>query len=544
MISLRGPISSSAQQFSALDALQLLRAYQWVLSKRPLSMGNLDFAASLLHSSRVLAERARPLARHAGVAGQLDAVGAQTMDNFRSSAPRVLDHLDGLLTQLAPPTREEYYLRGPLPALTDDYSELIVVFGPCIGLGDEIGFLPLVRQLARHLRRARLTIFSLYPNLWRELVPQASAMHYRSRPTRPFEHLAVNSRRGTKRLVLIADYEFFDIHDKVLHPGPDDDVVEISLAWLTAWVHLANSDWRWLETFNDLPLRSHYWFVWRIAQRLTGKEPSATPWEPIRRRRRESAKAILVNPLSSKPLPLAPGDWARLVRSSVPRQSEVVVFPGIDMPSHTYVGEIIRLLRSYGLRARSLDSEVAPITAFTAIPRLSHALPAIGLCITLDTFTAHLVPLYGISTVVITYGENREFWVPSPWAFYVRLGSYQSQVPALALRLASGAVLDHANGLGMLCSHLRQATEAASATPTRETVTSMLASLTVLLSGLQPDYPCLSEGAAWRAVWSRVATAVVRQPVSPAAIAPHFERWKESNFYKLVYDVTRRAHAT
>ncbi|MFQ5906392.1 MAG: hypothetical protein ACE5JA_07450, partial [bacterium] len=148
------------------------------------------------------------------------------------------------------------YIRGSLPPLRSDYTTITVIFGPALGLGDQITFLQFLRGLARYCQQARMTIFTLYPNLWRHLLPQAREFHYRERPLRPFSHLAMSRRHRKKEiqeLVVVADFEGFDFHRKVISQKPGRDILEIALGRRAAWLNRYGSPWLRFEDFFSSP---------------------------------------------------------------------------------------------------------------------------------------------------------------------------------------------------------------------------------------------------------------------------------------------------
>src|SRR5205823_6118780 len=76
-----------------------------------------------------------------------------------------------------------------------------------------------------------------------------------------------------------------------------------------------------------------------------------------------------------------------------------------------------------------------PLTPFNAVDSLVASLSSVDLCLTMDTFTAHLVPLFGTPTIVVALKDNHEFWVPSRRAFYCLIDNFQRDLPEAAARI-------------------------------------------------------------------------------------------------------------
>lgn len=540
--------------FLASDILHLLEVYQGIISARPLEMGNGEFLRSLLASSGRLAVALAEVPRNSGLQpAEREALSAllagQTPANAKEVSGKVLAVLaevkgrDGAKSRATP-----LYLRGPLPALGRDYERVTVIFGPALGLGDQIAFLQFLRRLTEHCPHSSLTIFTLYPNLWRQFFPHARELHYRGRPLRPFDRLTRN-RDGAatgKELVLVADFEGFNFHTKVIPRRPGRDVLEVALGRRTAWLSRGGSAWVRFEEFFSASLPNNYHLLGDIAGRLFPEAAEGLPWQPHRVKRAggHRGKTIFLNPFSSKKIPLRPADWHRLLvrlRSELPRDFDfrVVVYPGLDSSTRDYAVEICRLAAE-GRRpipASLLGAGASEVTPFGALLSLTAALEGVDLCVTVDTFTAHLVPLFAVPTVVITLGENRMFWVPGRWSFHCLLDAFDRVPAVLAARLLltrsrpERKRREFREAADRLLACSEGAGEDGRPAQIAEEIQGALAET---LQHSEPTFPYLAQARRWLLLWSRLALAARREPVEAEGLRPYVLQWRESEFLKVL----------
>jgi hypothetical protein len=145
-----------------------------------------------------------------------------------------------------------------------------------------------------------------------------------------------------------------------------------------------------------------------------------------------------------------------------------------------------------------------------------------------------------VPTIVVAYSENRQFWVPSPWAFYSLLEECRTRVPELAgYLLASHAGSSSAR----VRAALARTTRAAAGGLTAEAAESLCTALARTLAQLEEPTPAYGEGVRWLQVWSRVASAARRDPVDAQVLAPYLDAWRATDFFKLMTANARRAKA-
>ena len=144
------------------DALHLLWVYESIVATRPLSRGNREFLGMLLESARAIAAYLDRLEPSVGLADVVRLVRGQTVDTAVTQARNILDSVRRLRGDQDPRGNRTLYLRRPLPPLREAYSGITVIFGPGLGMGDEITFLRLLRRLAARfpMRRFRSSTFT------------------------------------------------------------------------------------------------------------------------------------------------------------------------------------------------------------------------------------------------------------------------------------------------------------------------------------------------------------------------------------------------
>lgn len=531
------------------DALHLLRVYQTIIALRPLDRGNREFLETLLRACRALLA---PLQTHLDGAGAADtglhelvhAAREQTAANAAAAAPDLLTRIS-TARAVAPVEGRSLYVQRPISHLRDDYASVRIVFGPGLGMGDAITFYPFVRALLAHCSRAAVTIWDLYPSLWRHLVPEARTAHYRGRPLRPFTQ-PPSGEGGGRTLVVIIDFEGFSFHERILPRRPDQDVLEIALGRRTAWFAPGDSPWTDVDHFARAPVANNYWMLHQLALRLFGSGRDVRAWMPreVRRRRTPSVDGpvVLLNPLSSKAVPLTLDDWSRLFRQlrvdvDTRGQLRAIVYPGVHEASRADAAALARALRTRaGVLTELLSgADGEPLTPYNAIDRFIHALRHADICLTIDTFSAHLAPLYGVPTLVITLKRNREFWVPDRQTFHWLAPEAVTGIPPVAARLLRGAHTDGPRALARreAARGLVAATDRALGDPSsaRE-LPELYRALAVYHGFVEPSSGLREEGARWLRYWSRLSTAARRHPLDAANLLTFVQQWELSGFFK------------
>jgi hypothetical protein len=523
------------------EAVHLLRAYESVLALRPLLVGNQDFLELLLSSCKALGRLVEdgspdmPAQLASLLASWLSRQNGANARETAAEIVRVIDDHEG-----ASHRTSSLFLRGLAP-LEHEYGAVSIVFGPGIGLGDEVTFAQLVRSVVDAYPRARVSIYTLYPGLWRSLVPRVREQPYRGDPLRPFCGIVDPPVRG-RQLVVFADFDLFEISTRVLAARPWRDVVELALGRAEARFVGGTSPWVRYEEFCS-SAHNNYAVVRAFAERLFPRPQPRLAWDPIARPRFHvrSRRRLIVNPFSSKPLPLAPEDWARFVAATrrqltTPAAVDAIVYPGLSNRTHAYAAASVELMTDSGTHARTLGSgDASAINPFDALPRLVVALRHADLCLTLDTFTAHLAPLLGVPTIVVAYADNTRFWAPGDWCFHTVLDAAEGEVPPLAALLLNRpppSAPGWRSAAHLVVATQKAATEGLDA----ESIAAILGPLPRVLQQLD-SLPYQAEGRHWLTVWSRLRSAVRRESADTRQLHAYVEAWCSTRFYKALATV-------
>lgn len=534
------------------DLLHLLWVYESIIAVRPLDRGNQGFLRALIRSARLLGdelERVEPqdaadAARTAALASCLRRQGpANGAAVARDALARIrLLHRDAG-ERLVP---EALYLDRLLAPLRERYAAIQVVFGPGIGMGDEITFHGLVAALARRYPASALTIFDVYPGLWSLLLPRARSHDYRGHPWRPFRFLE-RERRAEARgptLVVAADFDGYCLHGRVIGRRPERDVLEIALGLRKAWLRRGDSPWVETHHFPAPRFASHYTMLSELAGALLGPEHRPPAWAPLsgeRHGRRASAeRALLLNPLSSKPVPLGPADWRAMLSSALDAlppaaRLRVHVFTGVDDDARAEARRLTEhLAREPRVSAQLLAApDGGALTPANGLAAVASVLREVDLCVTIDTFTAHLAPLLRVPTVVVALRENRAFWVPSRHAFYTTIDEAARELPLFVARIVEAPARRPRalrSAAGGLVASTDRALAAGASLDRIEAIRTELARYLLALHAASPERGRCQR---WLRFFTRLAAAAKQTPVEPTDLEDFVQRFADSDLVKL-----------
>lgn len=542
--------------FRASEILDLLEAYQGVIRARPLEMGNAEFLQCLLSSSRQLgnalgsAPRPSELSR-AEIRALITLLEEETPSNGKRLSGRALRMISEMRRRRG--TRYEspaIYVRGDFRPLPKNYSRVTVVFGPALGLGDQITFFAFLKRLAKYCSRASLTIFTLYPNLWPQLLPTCKELSFRSKPLRPFVYLqsVAPVPKRARELVIIADFECFNLHRKVVPHRPGRDILEIALGRRAAWLNQEGSPWMSFGDFFSSNIPNNYWILDTLANQLLPGTGVCWPWRPLEQARRKTRhineKVIFLNPFTSKDFALTPQAWYRALlraKALLPKEARVrvLLYPGLHPSTVKYATDICRLSAKgpASMAVRLLAHKNGnPITPVNALSTLARALANVDLCLTVDSFAAHFAPLFDVPTVVVTHRDNREFWVPSGRSFYCMLDHMRRTVPRLVAYVVYA--LSGAGSSEHFRECVRNMIEITSVAVEKgvapQTIRDIQNSLALTLRRTSPLFPFREQGMRWLLLWSRIARGLSVEHVNHNALQPYLFQWKECEFFKLL----------
>jgi len=528
-----GSGTAPGRRSAARALVGLLRAYERILAERPLSRGNRAFTVGLVRGTIQLAHAlALEAAGDADLGELCGAVTQQSRFNHQGRARQIVRTADAWLSRSG--GAEELLLPGSLPRLLQGYPDITVVFGPGLGLGDETSFLRLVQRLFALASRDAITVLTQYPEVWTQLVPNIREVVYRGDPLLLLRHFDGYGRgRSGGGLIVFGDYEHPSLRAYVLGARPQADALEVSLGQATAWFTPRGGGWTQIDHLRPL-LPNHYWTLHALGNRLLGVD--APVWAPVRSRpmRTGSARTILINPLSSKPVLRSAHQWADLLRKSAQRVAEplhfrVIVNAGLDRESDALARDVGAAIAASVPRSAVELLGGAGTSASEVGRRVARVMEDTDLCLTLDTYTAHLAPLFGVTTIVLAHADNRQFWCPSPWAFYCLPEEQATEATRLIAHVLGR---DHT---AQVTSGLRRALRKAWAQPAdANAVAAIFGQLSATLDRLSPQFPFRERGQRWAITWSRLAWALDHGAQSEHVLA-YRRQWEQDEFAKALF---------
>jgi hypothetical protein len=311
--------------------------------------------------------------------------------------------------------------------------------------------------------------------------------------------------------------------------------VEISLGLHKLWMSLANSPWVHFRTVEQVP-SNNYALVTTFAEQLLGPAPGTPTWAPVATRRtmRGEVLRVLHNPHSSKPVPFDAQRWVELfsqvARRCNERQLEVTILPGLDKASRGDSLAIVHALSRSGISARLLGSQRRETTPYNTIASIVSALHRFDMCVTIDTFTAHLAPLFGVPTIVLALKQNPQFWVPARHAIYLTPDAIDRDFAPLFARLSGDSKVSPARRSAAIA--LDRALNRACGHTDIHGLQGIYRALINYLATVD-DRSAWADGVRWLRFWSRAQGALQREPVSSELLAPYLRVFTDSAFCKL-----------
>ncbi|HEX4966714.1 MAG TPA: hypothetical protein VF173_38240 [Thermoanaerobaculia bacterium] len=416
-----------------LAAGQMAREIASSLISRPISFGNATYVKECLES----------------LAAIRDEVLRLTVFDRRSDLVRdLVDLLEDLLRKPSPVAFEQSvavldrlleahlyfpvqpYGMVPAGLLSGKaYRRVIAMIGPGIGVGDEIAFSVFLQGLRARFPESCFEVYSFFPGIWRTLVPSVRVRNLVGRPLRAYERIenSLALELAGDLLVVFATFSEQMMFLPFARLRSPSDLVEVSVGRGNLWWLPGDggAPRRHCELEPELPhqgralqglLRHLFGRRFRDPRRREAPRlaplQSSSPGEPFR---------LVVNPLTSKRIPLTPGDWAGYVgvvrrALSSSRRLECTIYPGLSLPASGYAAEVGRLCREKGYLAAGdairllARSDGKPLDSSQAIPIVHAAIAAGDLLLGLDTFTAHLAAHTGTPSLTLCLSRNPEFW--------------------------------------------------------------------------------------------------------------------------------------
>jgi hypothetical protein len=401
----------------------LLSQYLYFLSRRPISESNLHYLLSRLHGLQSLA----PVFAGSGHP-VLERVVLQLRQLHPSAFRRVAAALQLSLIPLARGARElpkDLVVQDSTPG-TDwiaGVNRVLLVFGPGIGIGDELILAPLPAWLKRANARLSVTTLSGYRGFWDRVEAVDRDLQYSSnldllkalRSIPPYDDVD---------LVVFVDFEAPELYRGVAADRGVKKYLEISLGARSAF--LFDAERRWMFRIHHVtPYFSNYYHALHQTLRALGlnPEPAAHFTNVVRRRAQKADDGldVFVTPFTSKYDPSVVY-WGRLLTAVAQRTGPCPVHFHLD------TGKTWRTQRFAIELARSLAARLPPNVELRlardgtppslSLPRVYDYLDRCHAVVCADSFAAHAGPLFDCLTLVLAKDELKDWRVPFDGSFY------------------------------------------------------------------------------------------------------------------------------
>jgi hypothetical protein len=420
----------------------MLSQYLYFLSRRPVSESNLHYLVARLQGLQslgaVFADSGLPV---------LERVTAQLRELHPAAFRRIAASLQLSLLPLARAARE---LPGDVvvqdsPPPRDWLSGVrraLLVFGPGIGIGDELIVAPLPRWLKSVNPALEVTTLSGYTGFWNRVAGVDRELRYSS-------HLELlEALRGVPPyddadLVILVDFEAPELYRGVAADHRLKKYLEISLGARSAF--LVDAERRWLYRVHHItPYFANYYHAFHQTVRSLGMDPLAAPgrFAGVVERRAEKAADrldVLVTPFTSKYDPSGVY-WGRLLTGLARRIGPFPVTLHLDTGNNWRTQRFaVELARSIAPR---LPSHVEVRLAHDRTPpslSLAGVYDSLDRChavVCADSFAAHAGPLFDCVTIVVAKAELRDWQVPFDGSYY-----FDAEWPIEEVAAAMGNIL-------------------------------------------------------------------------------------------------------
>lgn len=404
-----------------------LSRYLFFLGRRPVSAANTHYRGSRIGALQSLAA----LFEEEAIREPLLAL---TPSNLFRVAPELQNRLQRRLAYDMP---RDLVTTSHAPSATtwSAMQRIVVIYGPAIGIGDEILASPLPRALQSLAPDASIEVLTAYDGLWSRIAPEQRVTRYRD-----LRELLQRIRSGADDAVFYIDFEPAGLLAAVAHEADVQRFIELSIG--TRSLSMLDNVAR---RFHQMPpAGENFYDVLAAMCRWLGAE-----WPRFAARaRRNDDPVVVVSPFTSKEEP-SERLWRPVLTSMLTRE-RVVLDTGPNTATRAFAISLRDALRSAGLRAQ-LAADGRAATLGEMLDVVANA----DVVVTADSYLAHAAPRFGTTTLVLAREGLEDWRVPSPSSFYFRseddprelgeamrivLRDAKRSVEANALRAAASAV--------------------------------------------------------------------------------------------------------
>jgi hypothetical protein len=404
--------------------LTLLASYLFFLSRRPVSSSNRHYLARRLRGLQSLADTLE--------SGGGREIG-ELVGTLRRLTPENFSRLSGgLQLQLAavqrlvlmPPSFVVSHhppRRWPFPAS----RRVLIVFGPAIGIGDEIILFPLPAAIRAMYPDVEIVLMSGYPGLWDRVRVVDHHLYYET-------HAELVEALGGRSLghfdaVVVADFEKPGLIPAICAAPTMRSYVEISLGAQCA-VFADTRSMRIHAVSMPIEVRTNYYEVseWLLDWLGIPVDPANRYAGIVERATKDTAGPfrIFVSPFTSKHEPSLLY-WSKILNSlaDVPcgRDVEFVLDPGASLTTERFATSLLRVAGPRTAGRVRIRIAADPGSRTLSLSGVFNELERCDLVVCADSFAAHAGPLFGCITLVMAR-EGLENWrTPFDRSFYFDL---------------------------------------------------------------------------------------------------------------------------
>jgi hypothetical protein len=392
----------------------LLSRYLFFLARRPVSAANAHY-------------RSRRVAALKSLGPMLDRVGGAEVERvtsaLRALTPANLFRLGPELQSALKPfvgarmPRDLVVSPHPPPArFWSGVGRVAVVYGPAIGIGDEIITAAVPRALRTICPGASITVLTAYDGLWERLAPEERVEQYAD-----LRELVDRMLGGAFEAIVFIDFEPAGLVTAMSFEPRVERYIELSLGTRALTV-LDNG----ARTLHQLPAAAPYhdnfYFTLRHMLEWLGAHTegeSALPRTP------SGEMVIVASPFTSKEEP-SERLWRTILTSELAPGAQIVLDTGPNAATRSVAVALRDAVRAGG----TIRCELAAGGRAASLGEMLDLVRGADAVLTADSYLAHAGPALGAMTLVVARDGLEAWRVPSPSSFYFRSSAEPASIAA------------------------------------------------------------------------------------------------------------------
>lgn len=417
--------------------LTMLIRYLFFLDRRPVSSSNSHYLtkrlAGLKSLTRFFAERGLDIP--ATVVQRVNGLNAANLG--RHVKPLLAD-----LHALAPrafPADVVVSRQPPPPDLFAQGKRVLLLFGPAIGIGDEIISFSLPSWIKRAIPEAHVTVMSAYDSIWERVHAVDARRSYRDYAD------VVTMLRGdvaddTFDLVVLVDFELPGLLPALCAEPGLTSYLEIGMGArrISAWDGRRR---RMYEYDQYSPYFRNFYHSLRDLCRWLGWPADLAQREQVLLRSEQrpdpATLSIFVCPFTSKYEP-SEEYWCRLLAAVTSRLGRrpirLIMEPGANGKTERFAVNVSRATQALVQSDVQCGLSMLEGGRTLSLAGVFQQMEQCQAVICTDSFAAHAAPLFDCTTLVLARANLQDWRVPSPRSLYFR---EEDPLPSLALGMRS-----------------------------------------------------------------------------------------------------------